>query len=139
MKLIIVLYYLIIGLAKAITFNLPQPEPDVVPHIDPPVYHDQGILTPAGGVCYYNGHKETYYNLDMSYVVETAHNNGIDGEYWVREDGCKMLGEYIIVAAAYSVHPYGSLVETSLGTGIVVDTGAFAKDNVWQLDLAVTW
>lgn len=96
-------------------------------------------LTPMGGVYYFGSQKETYYNLDMSSVVEIAHNNGIEGEYYIREDGCKMLGDYIMIAANQNIHPYGSLVETSLGTGIVVDTGGFAVNNPLQIDIAVSW
>ncbi len=96
-------------------------------------------LTPTRGVYYFGNQKETYYNLDMSYVVEIAHNRGIEGEYYIRTDGCKMLGDYIMIAANQNIHPYGSLVETSLGTGIVVDTGGFAVNNPLQVDIAVSW
>lgn len=99
-----------------------------------------GILTASGGVNYNaNGNKETYYNLNMNTVVSNAYANGITGEYWIRDDGVKMLGSYVMVAACYSVYPYGSLVDTSLGTGIVVDTGGFAESNPYQLDIAVSW
>ena len=64
---------------------------------------------------------------------------GYDYEYWVRDDGVKMLGDYVMVAANLNLRPRGSLVETSLGTGIVCDTGGFAKKNPTQLDIAVTW
>lgn len=100
---------------------------------------EEGVLTPSKGVNWFEGHKETYYNLNMSRVVENAHNNGIDGEYWIRSDGCKMLGDYIMVAAGYSIHPYGSIVGTSLGTGIVVDTGGFASSDPYLVDIAVDW
>lgn len=83
--------------------------------------------------------KETYYNLNMSRVVSNMHSMGYDGEYWVREDGCKMLGDYIMCAANLNVHPRGSLVESSLGTCIVADTGSFASGNPYQLDIAVNW
>lgn len=94
------------------------------------------------GVAFYDGHLETWYNLDMSVVVRTAQQRiaGMDdAEYWIREDGAKMLGSYIMVAANQEVHPYGSLVETSLGTGIVVDTGLFATWNREQIDIATDW
>lgn len=101
------------------------------------------ILSKSGGVNYFNDgtavHKETYYNLKMNKVVETAHNHGLQGEYWIRDDGVKMFGDYVIVAANQTVHPYGSLVHTSLGIGIVLDTGEFAKDNKEQYDIAVNW
>lgn len=83
--------------------------------------------------------KETYYNLNMNRVVQNMKNMGIDGEYWVREDGCKMLGPYILVAANLNLHPRGSLVQTSLGIGISADTGDFAKSNPTQIDIATTW
>lgn len=96
-------------------------------------------LTPRGGVNYCGDQKETYYNLNMNNVVNNAHNAGIEGEYWVREDGVKMLGDKVIVAANQDVYPYGSTVETSLGEGIVLDTGGFAADNPTQVDIATDW
>ena len=60
-------------------------------------------------------------------------------DVWVRDDGVKMFGDYIMCAANLGVHPFGSLVECSLGTCIVVDTGGFAAGNPNQLDIAVTW
>lgn len=96
-------------------------------------------LTPSGGVFYFGNQLETYYNLDMSVIVQVAHSNGIGGEYWIREDGCKMLGEYIMLACNRDVHPYGSIVETSLGLGISLDTGGFAANNPYQVDIATNW
>ena len=98
-----------------------------------------GVLTKSGGVNWFDGHKETYYNLPMKKVVSNAQKKGIEGEYWEREDGAKMLGDYIMVAADQKIHPYGSTVETSLGTGIVVDTGTFIQTNPQQIDIAVNW
>lgn len=83
--------------------------------------------------------KETYYNLNMTGVVNIMRRMGNDDEYWVRDDGVKMLGDYVMVAANLGLRPRGSLVETSLGTGIVCDTGTFAKRNPYQLDIAVSW
>lgn len=80
--------------------------------------YSSGVLTPSGGVNSFNGNTETYYNLDMSGVIANAQNMGIQGEYWVRDDGVKMYGDYVIVA---SQHDKGSIIETSLGTGIVLD------------------
>ena len=96
-------------------------------------------LTKEGGVFTFEGHTETYYNLDMSVVVQVAQSKGIAGEYHVRSDGAKMLGDYIMVAADYSVHPYGSLVNTSLGMGIVVDTGGFIAWNPQNIDISCAW
>ena len=83
--------------------------------------------------------RETYYNLNMNGVVNIMRRMGNTDEYWVRDDGCKMLGNYIMCAANLGVHPRGSLVESSLGTCIVCDTGGFARGNSQQLDIAVTW
>ena len=75
----------------------------------------------------------------MNGVVSNAQAQGIQGEYWIREDGVKMYGDYVIVAANLDTHPRGSTVETSLGTGIVLDTGGFAASDPNQVDIAVDW
>lgn len=54
-------------------------------------------------------------------------------------DGAKMLGDYIMVAADLNKHPRGSIVETSLGQGIVCDTGSFTYTSDTQLDIATNW
>ena len=87
------------------------------------------IMGPSG--------KETYYNLNMAGVVNIMRRMGNEDEYWVRDDGCKMLGDYIMVAANLNVHPRGSLVDISLGKAIVCDTGGFAARNPYQIDVAV--
>lgn len=83
--------------------------------------------------------KETYYNLDMKGVVAIMRSMGNNDPYWVRSDGVKMLGQYVMVAADLNVRPRGSLVQTSQGIGIVCDTGTFALTNHTQLDIAVNW
>ncbi|MCR5146945.1 MAG: hypothetical protein K6B70_06360 [Clostridia bacterium] len=87
-------------------------------------------LTPAKGTIQGPSGKETFYNMDMSYVIEIMHANDKLGryenyQYWIREDGCKMFGDYIMVAADLRYRPKGTIVDTSLGKGIVVDTGLF--------------
>ena len=83
--------------------------------------------------------KETYYNLNMSGVVKIMRNLGYNYEYWVRNDGVKMYGPFIMVAANLNLRPRGSIIKTSLGWGLVCDTGDFAKINPTQLDIAVSW
>lgn len=86
--------------------------------------------------------KETYYNLDMNGVIDIMRNMGYSEEeypYWIREDGCKMFGDYIMVAADLKTRPKGTIIETSLGTAMVVDTGDFAKTNPTQIDIATNW
>ena len=113
---------------------------DSITHkVDPNPVPTGAHLTRDGGTFNFEGHSETWYNLDMSVVVQVAQSKGIAGEYHVRSDGAKMLGDYIMVAACYDVHPYGSLVNTSLGMGIVVDTGGFVAWNPTGIDIATTW
>jgi hypothetical protein len=119
--------------------NVPLPEEAPIVGVSEPVSGGGGCLTATGGVYWYGDQKETWYNLPMEGVIEQAQNNGIYGEYWIRDDGVKMYGDYIMCACNRSVHPIGSLVETSLGTGISLDTGAFADINPTQVDIAVGW
>ena len=115
---------------------VPAPQPEQPKYEPQPGNH----LTKSGGVYYGPSGKETYYNLNMNGVVSNAQNMGIEGEYWIREDGCKMYGDYIICAADLNVHPRGSLVESSLGTCIVLDTGGFTTNGSGvALDIAVDW
>ena len=96
-------------------------------------------LTATKGVNHGPSGLETWYNLDMSGVVELMRYYGYDEEnypYWIRDDGCKMFGDYIMVAADLSERPKGTIIECSLGTAIVVDTGYLRPD---QLDIAVNW
>ena len=96
-------------------------------------------LTASGGVYYGPNGKETYYNLNMSGVVDIMRGMGNNDNYWVREDGVKMLGDYVIVAADLNKYPRGSIVDTSLGQGIVCDTGSFTQNSDTQLDIATDW
>ena len=95
------------------------------------------ILTARLGVVHFDGHRETFYNLRMNRICSRAAENGIQGTYWERDDGAKCYGDYVIVAADWNLHPYGSIVQTSLGPGIVLDTGSF-KDRS-TVDIATTW
>lgn len=88
-------------------------------------------LTRSSGVNHYNGNKETYYNLDMSGVISNAQTMGIQGNYWIRDDGVKMYGDYVIVAAQMDK---GTIISTSLGTGIVLD-----YCPAGTIDIATSW
>ena len=96
-------------------------------------------LTPAAGTIMGPSGKETYYNLDMSGVVRIMRGIGNNDPYWVRGDGVKMLGDYVMVAAHLGLRPRGSHILTSLGMGVVCDTGGFANNNPTQLDIATNW
>lgn len=96
------------------------------------------ILTAALGRVQFNGHTECWYDLNMTKVVVKAHQNGIDGAYWIDENGLKRLGGYVMCAG----HPsrYGEVIETSLGVpGIIVDTGTFVKKDPTAIDIATDW
>ena len=127
------------------------PEPTIAPVTNFTAWNGPVLNRRSGTVTGPSG-KETYYNLDMSGIVNSIKNHtwiwkdaspenqqNLLGDYWVRDDGVKMLGQYIMCAANLAVHPRGSLVPTSLGTAVVVDTGDFAAYNSQQLDIAVTW
>ena len=83
--------------------------------------------------------KETYYNLNMSGCISIMNGRGFNEPYWVRSDGVKMYGYYVMCAAGLGIRPKGTIVESSNGLAIVVDTGGFASRNPRQLDIAVTW
>lgn len=113
---------------------------------EPPVKEMNVLIHPhidlrTGSKCGPNG-KETYYNLPMTRVVETMRKKGFSEEdypYIERADGVKCLGEYAIVAASLEKYKRGDIVDTSVGKGIVCDTGEFAMNNPDQIDIAVTW
>ena len=104
-------------------------------------WNGRRISRSAGSIMGPSG-KETYYNLDMSVCVRIMRRMGFseaEYPYAVRSDGVKTLGGYVMVAANLGIRPKGTLIETSVGTGIVVDTGGFAQRNKTQLDIAVNW
>lgn len=94
------------------------------------------ILTARLGKIQYNNHIETWYDLNMSKVIANVQAAGIPYEYHIREDGVKMLGDWVIVASHPSVPKY-SFIETSLGTGIVLDRHEMADKNLY--DIATDW
>jgi len=109
-------------------------EPEVAEY----VWEGKKLNTSDGVVTGPSG-KETYYNLPMSGVIKAMRSLGYTDEYWVRGDGVKMLGQYVMVAANLRIRPKGTILPTSLGMGIVADTGDFASSNPTQLDIAVDW
>ena len=113
---------------------------------------NRGYITPAnaegdriskerGGYMGPSG-RETYYNLKMDLCVFYMRELGYDETnypYWIREDGAKMLGLYVMCAANWKTRPRGTILPTSLGDAIVVDTGEFVADYPNGVDLAVDW
>lgn len=97
------------------------------------------VLTAWAGVVQGPSGKETWYNYNMSLVIKYMNDLGYYYDYWVRNDGVKMFGPYVMVAANLNIRPKGTIVDTSLGLGMVCDTGSFAASNIYQLDIAVNW
>lgn len=99
------------------------------------------VLTPSAGAIIGPSGKETYYNLDMSGVISIMRAAGYNYEYAVRSDGVKTYGGYVMVAADFAIsgRNRGDLVMTSLGMGIVCDTGTFIYSDPYQIDIAVAW
>lgn len=109
--------------------------------VEPANDYDNRITRERGGYMGFSG-RETYYNLNMGKCVSLMRELGYDEEkypYWVRDDGAKMLGLYVMCAANWKIRPKGTLLETSLGTAIVVDTGEFVADFPYGVDLATDW
>ena len=90
--------------------------------------HSNGSgLTKSSGVNWYNGWKETYYSSRVLYHYMTPQwTAGSDGVYR-DSDG------YVIVAS--SSEPYGTIIDTSFGTGKVYDTGC----DLGVHDIYVNW
>ena len=113
------------------------------PHTGPLNSHDGWTNGPSG--------KETYYDLNMkgcfgavaqADLLKASMNQlGLEypRDFHIRADGVKCLGDYVMVAADINLRPKGTIVDTSLGKGIVVDTGGFAAANPTQLDIATNW
>lgn len=76
-----------------------------------------GVLTKSKGVNYFNGHKETWY----SQKVLPGGGLKIPGRHVAADGTIRDENDYICVAS--SDYPKGTIVETSLGTGKVYDTG----------------
>lgn len=97
------------------------------------------VLNSYNGTVTGPGGKETYYNLSMDLVIQYMKNLGYDYNYWVREDGVKMYGDYIMIAANTHIYEKGTLIETSLGMGMVCDHCVAAEKEIDLIDIAVTW
>ena len=99
-------------------------------------------LTKSKGIFEGPSGRESWYNLPMSGVIRIMRGLGYSEEeypYWVRSDGAKMFGEFILCAGNLELRPRGTIVETSLGAAIIADTGSFCKNDKTAIDLAVNW
>lgn len=122
------------------TAAVSQPAAESTPAYSAPASTWNGsVLTAWMGVNYGPSGKETYYNLNMNGVIALMQSAGYYYDYWVRDDGVKMYGDYVMAACGFTVRPRGTIVETSLGTAICADTGTFSYDDPYQIDIAVDW
>lgn len=125
---------------EEIETTAPETQPTEV--VEQPTQWQGEVLNARNGVVQGPSGKETYYNLPMDGVIKIMRNLGYSEEeypYWIRDDGVKMFGPYVMCAANLELRPRGTIIETSLGTAIVCDTGSFAEKNPTQLDIAVDW
>ena len=77
---------------------------------------------------------ETCFNENIEEILDNMWNNGFIGEYWIREDGVKMFGKYIICKANPNNKSLGTIIPTTIGIAIVCDVNT--EENVC---IAVTW
>lgn len=121
----------------------PEPEPEVIEPIEVQEETENSeTITARLGVYEGPSGRETWYNLEMDYVVELMRDLGYSEDeypYHVTEDGIKMFGDYIMVAANLETRPKGTILETSLGMAMVCDTGAFVEDYPEGIDIATDW
>jgi putative nucleotidyltransferase with HDIG domain len=82
--------------------------------------------------------EDEHWNVGAKILRELGFDE-VNFPYWIREDGAKMLGNYVMCAANWKIRPRGTILPTSLGDAIVVDTGEFVKDYPNGVDLAVDW
>ena len=95
-----------------------------------------------------SGEDEMYYDADciskagMDNCVKYMRDLGYDEvnyPYYIREDGVRMFGNYVMVAANVDVLPKGTIIETSLGLAMVVDKCEGSSSNIKLVDIAVNW
>lgn len=115
---------------------------EAAPMFQLPTTWDGPVLTKEKGGNMGPAGRETYYNLNMNGCIATMRRLGYSEEeypYWVRDDGAKMFGRYVMIAANWKIRPLGTVIETSLGWSIVVDTGDFVTEYPYGVDIAVDW
>ena len=88
-------------------------------------------ITPKGGVCHYNGHKETYY----SEKVLPGGGLNIPGRHVADDGTIRDEDGYICVASDLSFMEKGATLMTSLGPAKVYDTGC----DYGTIDIYVNW
>ncbi len=124
---------------EQITINAYQEYPEYNPDAPEP---ERPHLTKSSGTFNGPSGKETYYNLPMGKCITEMRNMGYSIEeysYSIRPDGAKCLGDYVMCAANLDDRPKGTIIETSLGMAIVVDSCPAADSCPNLIDLCVDW
>lgn len=115
------------------TYTLPS-ENNTVSTVAVPA---EGCLTASKGVHMGPSGRETWYDLPMGGVIDIMRGLGYTEEeypYWVREDGVRMFGSFVMVAVDTYKLPKGTIIDTSLGEAMCVD-----HCPAGNIDIAVTW
>lgn len=118
-------------------YNLMKQE-DIINEVEESAYNGP-VLTKRMGVNNGPSGKETYYNLPMNHCIYYMKELGYDYDYRVRYDGVKMYGDYVMIAADTRVRPKGTVLQTSLGAGMVCDHCEASEVCYGQIDIAVVW
>ncbi len=101
------------------------------------------IQGPSGVETFYDDKK--YYPEPDPFLVSRLKKGGYiaqTDQAWIRSDGVRMIGNYVMVAADFyytKIRPLGTIYETSLGLGIVCDIGGFVKKDPTATDIYTTW
>lgn len=117
---------------------LEETEEEIIEEVEDEIIIPEMVLDANLGRVQGPQEQETYYNLPMEKVIENMRKMGYteaDYPYYVREDGVRMLGDFIMVAADLNKYPKGTVVMTTLGQGIICDKCEHAQ----ELDIAVEW
>lgn len=86
------------------------------------------VITPNSGRIQGPQEMESYYALPAKglYQFKSAWPKKLQGLKFHNENGWMKLGDYFCVAANLDIYPRGTIVQTSLGAAVVVDTGTFS-------------
>jgi len=86
------------------------------------------VITPNSGRIQGPQEMESYYALPASglYQFKSSWPKKLQGLKFHDENGWMKLGDYFCVAANLDIYPRGTIVQTSLGAAVVVDTGTFS-------------
>lgn len=129
--------------------ELPSENDPITGIIQKPYDAKDRISKAKGAIINYDERRETYYDLKMEVCYNRLWNlKDEEGnllypkeEYpaYVDEMGFKRFGPYAVVATNWEINPLGTLVNTSAGTAIVADTGAFKATFPTAIDIATNW